>query len=371
MFPKKYFKNLDATRAIAFFVVFAAHGFVFSDADGLNNNLFSSITSYGKLGFLGLEYFFVLSSFLITWIALEEYQFSNKFKLKAFLIRRALRVWPLYFLVVFLAFFGEFLLRLIFNYEIDELPNVLYFISFIVNFYTIENGTHYLFFLVFLWSISIEEQFYIFWAFILKFLIKYLNLISLIMVVISILFRSYYTILNPSNDMLYFHTCSAIGNFGIGSFLAVSCFRKTKLFNFLKTLNKTQKLTFYTLFIFSIFFYDFIFSKSAFIIFERIFFSIFFGLIIVDQGFNSKITIQLGKSIFLNYLGKISYGLYCYHGIVITILVFVVDSFSFPNSFFLSLFVYPILILTFTIFIANLSFKYFESKFLKIKKKYY
>ena len=35
--------------------------------------LFSSITSYGKLGFLGLEYFFVLSSFLITWIALEEY----------------------------------------------------------------------------------------------------------------------------------------------------------------------------------------------------------------------------------------------------------------------------------------------------------
>ena len=171
--------------------------------------------------------------------------------------------------------------------------------------------------------------------------------------------------------MLYFHTCSAIGNFGIGSFLAVSCFRKTKLFNFLKTLNKTQKLTFYTLFIFSIFFYDFIFSKSAFIIFERIFFSIFFGLIIVDQGFNSKITIQLGKSIFLNYLGKISYGLYCYHGIVITILVFVVDSFSFPNSFFLSLFVYPILILTFTIFIANLSFKYFESKFLKIKKKYY
>ena len=371
LIKKQYFQNLDATRAIAFFFVFAAHGFVSTNPNVLNDSLFESINTYGKLGFLGLEYFFVLSSFLITWIAIEEYNNNGYFKLKAFLIRRALRVWPIYFLVVFVAYFGFYFLKYVLDYNLNELPNILNFIFFMVNFYTIDNGTSYLFFLVFLCSISIEEQFYIFWAFLLKYFFKYLKYLSFLLIFISLIFRTYYTIVEPVNNILYFHTLSAFGNFGVGSLIALMSFKKTNLFNKIKSFTFFKSSTIYLLFLFSLIFYNVIFSNSYFVIFERLFYSLIFGYIIIEQAFNNRAKIQFGKSKSLSYLGKISYGLYIYHGVVITLLVYILNAFSIKDSIIFTIIIYPIIILLATSFIANFSYKYIELWFLKMKKKYY
>ena len=371
LIKKQYFQNLDATRAIAFFFVFAAHGFVSTNPNVLNDSLFESINTYGKLGFLGLEYFFVLSSFLITWIAIEEYNNNGYFKLKAFLIRRALRVWPIYFLVVFVAYFGFYFLKYVLDYNLNELPNILNFIFFIVNFYTIDNGTSYLFFLVFLWSISIEEQFYIFWAFFLKYFFKYLKQLSFLLIFISLIFRAFYAIVEPVNNILYFHTISAFGNFGVGSLLALMSFKKTNIFNQIKSFTFFKSLTIYLLFLFSLIFYNDIFLNSYFVIFERLFYSLIFGYIIIEQAFNKRAKIQFGKSKSLSYLGKISYGLYIYHGVVITLLVYLLNAFSIKDSIIFTIIIYPIIILLATSFIANFSYKYIELWFLKMKKKYY
>lgn len=371
MVEKTYFKNLDATRAIAFFMVFGAHCFVTSNPDVLNNSLFQSVNGFGKLGFLGLEYFFVLSSFLITWIALEEYKSKNFFSVKNFLIRRSLRVWPLYFLIIITTYIGYFFIKYIFNYELNELPNISNFIFFIVNFYTIENGTNYLFFLVFLWSISIEEQFYIFWSLILKYFIKHLKIFSLALIIISIIFRWYFYVIEPTKNILYFHTFSAVGNFGIGSLVALIAFYKTEFFNYIKNFSFFRSSLVYFLFIFLIFFYSHIFCYSYLIVFERLIFSLIFGYIIIEQAFNNRAFFQFGKLNTITFLGKISYGLYCYHGIVITGLVFLLKFLEVKENIYLTLFVYPIFILSLSIVVANFSYKYLESWFLKLKKRFY
>ncbi len=368
---KKYFKNLDATRALAFFFVFSAHAFVSSDPNVLNSSLFKSINGYGKLGFLGLEYFFVLSSFLITWIAIEEYKQNGYFKLKAFLIRRALRVWPIYFLIVFTAYLAFYFIKYFINYEINELPNILNFIFFIINFYTIDNGTNYLFFLVFLWSISIEEQFYIFWSFILKYCFKYLKHISLLLIVISLIFRWYYSFIEPINNVLYFHTFSALGNFGIGSLIAYISFKRTIFYEYISTFNTYKSLAVYIIFITSLIFYSDIFSNSYMVVFERVFYSLIFGYIIIEQAFNQTIKIQFGRSKYLSFLGKISYGLYCYHGIVITFLVYGLNLFSISENIYSTIFLYPLVIFITTTIISKYSYEYFESWFLRKKKKFY
>ena len=94
------------------------------------------------------------------------------------------------------------------------------------------------------------------------------------------------------------------------------------------------------------------------------FYSIFFGIIITNFAVNGKINISLENNI-LNYLGNISYGLYMYHPIGIVLALYISLSYKINTNWF----IYP-LSLIFTIIFAGLSFKYFESYFLKFKKKF-
>lgn len=371
MVQKKYFKNLDATRFVAFLAVFAAHSFFSIKEVNTSNILFQQTSSYGKLGFLGLEYFFVLSSFLITWIILEERKKTKKFNSINFLIRRALRVWPLYFIIIIIAYLGDFILSYYLTYNIESLPNITYFLLFIVNFFTIDNGTEYLFFLVFLWSISIEEQFYLLWAVLIKFLSQHLVLISISLILISLLFRTYYIFIDPSSRILYFHTISALGNFGIGSLLAIAYFKQNILFKTFKEIPKHINILVYLCFFLCIIFYTYIFSTNIAQVFERLIFSCFFAYIIIEQSYNNNSLLKLGKIKYFNYLGKISYGLYCYHGLIITLLIKGLSYISYKENILHIVILYPIIILTVTIIISTLSYKYIESWFLKLKQKFY
>lgn len=365
---KKYFDNLDASRFFAFIIVFLGHAFITANPEIKSSNEFQFIYHWGKIiGKLGLEYFFVLSSFLISWIILEEKKTTNSFNIKNFLIRRALRVWPLYFFIVFIGFFLSFMARLL-EIEVSTIPPFQYFGLFIINFYIIEHGSNFLFFLAFFWSISIEEQFYLFWSILIKYLKVNLLQISTALIIISLIFRS---VIHNNDAQLYFNTLSVLGNFGVGGLLAYISFFNKKIFQQLVSLKKKYFILLYFLLILSIVFYHQLHEYTIITVFYRLFFSIIISFYIIDQAFCVKKIFNPGKSKILNHLGKISYGLYCFHGVVITILIKALEQFSFTETYWHVFLIYPIIILIATIFISHISFKYFENYFLKLKSKFY
>ena len=92
---KRYFENFDSLRFISFLSIFHFHTF-FSD-EFPDNISYSFLHKVFKNGDLGVNFFFTLSGFLITYHLLMEEKQYGMFSLKKFYIRRVLRIWPLYY----------------------------------------------------------------------------------------------------------------------------------------------------------------------------------------------------------------------------------------------------------------------------------
>ena len=365
MYNIKDFNVLRSLRFIGFIGIFFGHVFFSNSPEIINSKLYATLFSYGKiLGFISIDSFFVLSSFLITWKALEEIKLTSNFQFKNFLIRRSLRIWPLYFLIVFVGFSLEYF-RSYYFLESEKLPSLWNFILFILNYDIIKNGYNFLFFMVFMWSISVEEQFYIFWAITIKWFNKYLFGISFLIIFISLIFRIYFI-----NDLLSlnFHTVSALGNFGIGALTAILAFKNTHFINKLQSLSRNTILFFY-LIIFTFFILmPTLLENNFFIVTQRVLFSIFFSFIILEQSYCDNSLVKFSRIKYFNFFGKISYGLYCYHGVIITIVLQISGFLS--ESLLNSLVLYPIIIFFSTLMVSQLSFKFYESKFLNFKSKF-
>ena len=361
----KYFKELNALRFIGFVGIFFGHVFFSNDIEIVNSKIYSSLYSYGKiLGFISIDSFFVLSSFLITWKGLEELKVTKKFQFKNFLIRRSLRIWPLYFLVILLGFLIEFM-KSYYTQDISSLPSFWSFILFILNFDIIKNGYEFLFFMVFMWSISVEEQFYIFWALVLKWFQNHLLKVSLLIILISIIFRIYFI---DDSLNLNFHTVSALGNFGVGALAAIAAFNNSILITKIRDFSKTQIVIIYLISLLIFIAIPSLHNHDLFIVIQRVLFSFVFAFIILEQTYCQQSIFKLSRIKYFNFFGKISYGLYCYHGIMITIVLKFSDYFS--ESLFTSIFIFPTLIFCGTLLFSHLSYKFFESKILKLKTKY-
>ena len=216
-----------------------------------------------------------------------------------------------------------------------------------------------------MWSISVEEQFYIFWAITIKWFNKYLFGISFLIIFISLIFRIYFI-----NDLLSlnFHTVSALGNFGIGALTAILAFKNTHFINKLQSLSRNTILFFY-LIIFTFFILmPTLLENNFFIVTQRVLFSIFFSFIILEQSYCDNSLVKFSRIKYFNFFGKISYGLYCYHGVIITIVLQISGFLS--ESLLNSLVLYPIIIFFSTLMVSQLSFKFYESKFLNFKSKF-
>ena len=88
--PSFYKPELDALRFLAFLMVFISHC-------PLGNSLFGRM---GEAGAFGVGVFFCLSAYLIVTLLLRERDRTGTIRLRAFAVRRMLRIWPLYFLVI-------------------------------------------------------------------------------------------------------------------------------------------------------------------------------------------------------------------------------------------------------------------------------
>ena len=162
-YQRRRFPALDGLRGVAVLLVVLAHA---SQKRLLAENFKFS-------GELGVIVFFVLSGFLITHLLLEERTRTGQISLSKFYVRRALRIWPLYFAVlgVYVFVLPLFLYPENFRsiYEADSLGDHYYLLAyplFLQNYLLSGSDFHYNGLRVF-WSLGVEEHFYLFWPLLL------------------------------------------------------------------------------------------------------------------------------------------------------------------------------------------------------------
>ncbi len=375
---KVFFPNLEGLRFFAFFVVFINHA---TGSLGYNNHstTFAYIRSHFFWnGDLGVSLFFVLSGFLITYLLLKEKELSGKINVKNFYLRRVLRIWPLYFLIVAMCLFAFPMLENILpqwfaiGVSTDEI-NKWFYLTFTGNFDYIYNGINN-FMIGILWSVSIEEQFYLFWPLIIAFVPnKYLLKTFIIIILGSIAFRFFYA---QGNAMIIkYHSLSSMSDLASGAVIAYLSFQKSVI-EWMERISKRRIILIYLLLLILIplRFYSWkfgIYYNHVSSILPVVFSSLF-AFIIMEQNFAKNSFYKIKNWKIISSFGKYTYGMYCYHMIAFFA---VLCLFYFMGIDLQHMSKYVFLILVFvsffsTLFISELSYHYYESIFLRMKDKF-
>ncbi|MGH1388159.1 acyltransferase family protein [Kordia sp.] len=303
--------------------------------------------------------FFVLSGYLIIRLLYREVVQKGKIDLKSFYIRRILRIYPLYFLILFVGFlyYKVILSYMGIHYEADyDLTNALllyvFFLPNVASTLYQPGGA-----IEILWSIGIEEQFYLLIPPMLAF-IKKKFFIIFILVLTLVYFAIFASDLFPflrKFDFLYFY-------FSTGGLVTILHER----YDLGNKIHKYLKVVILVLFILY-FFTDLI--KGIDPNLYHFISMILFSFVILTLSYSPVIIIRNKQ---LNYLGKISYGIYMFHplvmqlvGLVLLKLVAKVEM----SDITIILLSYG-LVFGITFIVSHLSYQYFEKPFLKLKNKF-
>jgi hypothetical protein len=365
---KIFFPNLNGLRFIAFFSVFFHHTFLQEYFASPNTTVYNFLFALKQSGALGVNLFFVLSGFLITYLLINEKEKRNKLNLPNFYIRRILRIWPLYFLTLAIGFFLFPIVKKMMGQAINETATLSYYGLFISNFEQIINGPADSAILNLLWSVGIEEQFYIIWPIILSVIpTKHFIKTFLLLIGITLVFRSFHT---ENRLIIYFHTLSVFSDMVIGGIAAYLSFYHQPFKKLMSGLSKKTIVTIYFVgAAFILFSYHFN-SIPSFIVIQRVLYALFFAFIIVEQNLSDHSFFKICNNKFLSKWGNYTYGLYCFQmvGIIVTNIIFE-KILKLNNKLLLMIFDYT-LALSLTMLMAYLSYRFFETPFLKLKNKF-
>lgn len=304
-----YFEQLNGIRFIAVLLVLIDHWLI-------------PINPFSFFGHLGVVMFFVLSGFLITRILFENADScranhsSPIVKIVRFIYRRSLRIFPIYFLL--LAVGGIFSLS-----NFSEIAGWL--VSYTPNFYIILHN-RWMGVWDHLWSLAVEEQYYLLFPYFIFFIsaAKYPRLL-IWMLLIGIGSRLGFYLLashevKESFWMIsYVNPLAAIDSFGLGGILAYLYHYKYE--KFVNLVSRSYYLPISLMVFVGILYLSHV-SMNAHdnmwaIVFER-FFAGLFSFFLIAQAIGSKSWI-LGRFLTLSwvsFIGQISYGIYLYHNVV-------------------------------------------------------
>ncbi|MGH7942063.1 MAG: acyltransferase family protein, partial [Limisphaerales bacterium] len=157
---KGNFPSLNGWRAISIMLVLANHTPMVPGFPTAHRYFFTTWLD----GELGVRFFFAISGFLITWLMLAEEVEYKKVSLKIFYIRRSLRIWPVYFAYVVI-----FLILQVLGFNFQSIGAWRGVLTFTRNFHDENAGMNGDWATAHFWSLSIEEQFYLFWPLIFCF----------------------------------------------------------------------------------------------------------------------------------------------------------------------------------------------------------
>lgn len=365
-----YLKNLDGLRFLAASLVVLDHCGMFKNS--LNpelSNKFGFI--FEGAGAMGVKMFFVLSGFLIFYLFHLEKEKTNTIHLKQFYFRRLLRIWPLYLAIgIFGTLLGPYILNYIGVYSPTEYisQNMLFMALFAVNiqliFFTYNSGI-----VEILWTIGVEEHFYLIMPLLLKWSKKLFYPI-LLLFIFGLLSPFVLDFIFPNaspNKLHYYFTTNSFSLFGIGAIAGYMYYHRKSYSSFTNFLDvKFIQLIFIILTIAISLNYT-VFSQY----FQNHFLNPLSGIIyaiFILQLVSEKSIINFEFS-FIKYLGKISYGIYLIHPFVAKILLFVFVKY-FSNNLLNFDILYPLLTIAITAFFSYISYEFFEKQFLKLKLKH-
>lgn len=310
-------------------------------------------------GYPAVWVFFTLSGYLIIHLLYQEKVKTGTVLIKQFYGRRILRIYPVYFLVLFFGIaYYQFLLPALgieykVNYSLFEaffwclgfLPNVF--------FGLFDPGA----ILSVLWSIGIEEQFYLLIAPLSKW-IKTSHFTFALGLFTLVYFLVYFY---PAFEFLrqfrfqYFY-------FSFGGFIAI--LNQQGRISFLH-FNGLLKWMLYACFF--LYFFTNLFDFKYELL-KHLFSMILFALFILHISSEKKYII---KHRLLNHLGSISYGIYMYHMIALNLVLFILSHFEVQNTLNGAFFVILCNVATISISIlfAHYSYRFLEKRFISLKKR--
>ncbi len=370
---KIYFPNLDSLRFFAALTVVISHCVI--DFDYKFSNRFSQIfhLHFFKNGNLGVTFFFVLSGFLISWLLLKEKEKTKTIRLSSFYMRRVLRIWPVYYIVIIVGFwigvncYFPILNNSSFAYRVD-ISQLNWYVFFLANYDPGEKSQ----LVSSLWSVAVEEQFYLLWPLVL-FLIdrKYFAFFCLIIISISFCWRIY----DIQRGGGFVSTPFVMSDLAYGGLICYYSIYSSMFMSFIKNISKCAIYIVYLLLIGYVFLHGFshIFGERIYLYyapFEPLIFSTFFGFIILEQNFAKNSFFKFGRIKLTNKLGKISYGIYAYHCFAILITFYLADLMGLNTNSFCHYLIKIILVLFITVIISYLSYQFIEKKFLRLKEKF-
>ena len=354
-----YRPELDGLRFYAFAGVFACHTLPVDSAyyRGLHLPAPWLWVAVVRAGASGVDLFFALSAFLITSLLLKERMETGGVSLRLFYLRRILRIWPLYFLVVAL---GIVLAHAMPNQQVLPWRVAAGYLLFVSNWmYPFVAPVRSI--CAPLWTVSIEEQFYILWPALVKVLQRRGIVVAAITTfVLATLSQVGIVLAGVGWGYLYYGSASRATSFALGILLAIGAHRLPKLtsgFRFMLVAGgiggwvfAAARLT------------DQPGPPGMQLALARLIISFASAAILYGCLYSSNNLLRGGAVV---RLGKISYGLYLWHftGLLIAINLFpLVHGWQRLGATALGF--------VMTLFLAFASYRWVESPFLRLKDRF-
>lgn len=318
---------------------------------------------------LGVRLFFVLSGFLITRILLgcremaENRSQTHFYFVRQFYIRRFLRIFPIYYLVIIIALLLDITpAREIWGWLLTYTTNV--YITLYQNW--VGQFGH-------LWSLAVEEQFYFFWPWLVLFAPrKWLIPVMLAIIPLAPIYRFYaYQTFPFDIGAMDFKAATLIlaslDSLGIGSLLALVWHSDMPKEVLQKYLGRFVLPVGVVLYFFTLVVYHYRIKPSVFFTLSDLAASMIFAWLVSSAGLGFKgVTGRLLSFQPFVYLGKISYGIYLYHNFMVLIIVPVFNYFNIAYQ--APSLQHFILSSTLTLILASLSWQFIELPINNLKR---
>lgn len=314
--PSRFYKpELDGLRFVAFFGVFLHHAFPqmpdWYAWKGLAAPLPEIAAAFVRAGGFGVDLFFVLSAFLITELLLREHELRGRIDVPAFLSRRALRIWPLFFFFVAVSLLTD---RMLLERAGLTGGYVVAFLALAGNWacallgYPDSVAAP-------LWSISIEEQFYLAFPLVLARMGPVrLRALAVALLIIGAISRALTVWAGTTHPAVWCSTFCRVDTIGVGILLAVS----------LRRIHVWAPRPLMRLFLGAGGLLLWIVVELAFPVAEQTLVGVSIGYPMIYVGAAGMLLAALGSRSSLGSrplvaLGRISYGLYVYHVLAIAL----------------------------------------------------
>jgi peptidoglycan/LPS O-acetylase OafA/YrhL len=314
----------------------------------------------------GVILFFVLSGFLITYLLLSEQEVLGSIDVRRFYVRRILRIWPLYFLILAISFVIYAVGADTAGWRQPGDAGVFILYALLLANVALVWGTPALG-LSQSWSIGVEEQFYLVWPALLRLFARRLILFmaSLVVVKVVLLWILVHELGSSALTTIFVQQL-ALESMAIGAIGAVLVYRRAGILRVLY--HPMAQLAAAVGFVAAIVDFDGLFVDTPAL--ATVLLSLVFALVILNVGCNDKTLLRIGNPA-LDYLGRISYGIYMFHPLVVYGIFLTVRALGWNpgRSLFLLAAVY-IVAVALTIAVAALSYRFFEVPFLRLKKRF-